>query len=121
MFGSTPILRRRQAMVSKLWFAAFSLTTAPVVLAAQLQESPAQPLPDKPLTARTDFRDDSRTGPSPQSPKPTNLVSPETRGDILMARKMYLEAAEAYMQGPKDSAVLLNKTGIAFHQMLELR
>ena len=37
-----------------------------------------------------------------------------------MARKMYREAAEAYKEGPKDSAVLLNKTGIAYHQMLEL-
>jgi tetratricopeptide (TPR) repeat protein len=121
MFSSTPIFRRRQAMVGKLWFAAFTLTTAPVVLTAQVQQSPVPPAPEKPLSARNDFRDDSRTGPSPQAPKPTNLVSPETRGDILMARKMYLEAAEAYMQGPKDSAVLLNKTGIAFHQMLELR
>src|SRR5207253_5182898 len=42
------------------------------------------------------------------------------RGDILMARKMYREAAEAYKEGPKDSPVLLNKIGISYHQMLEL-
>jgi tetratricopeptide (TPR) repeat protein len=33
---------------------------------------------------------------------------------------MYREAAEAYQTGPKDSAVLANKTGIAYHQLLEL-
>ncbi len=48
------------------------------------------------------------------------MITPEVRGDIFMARKMYREAAEAYKEGPKDSAVLLNKTGIAYHQMLEL-
>jgi tetratricopeptide (TPR) repeat protein len=47
-------------------------------------------------------------------------LTPEVRGDIFMARKMYREAAEMYQTGPKDSAVLANKTGIAFHQLLEL-
>ena len=36
-----------------------------------------------------------------------------------MARKMYREAIDMYRQGP-DSAVLSNKIGIAFHQMLLL-
>src|SRR5271154_1353735 len=44
-------------------------------------------------------------------------LTPELRGDIYMARKMYREAAETYQLGPKDSAVLANKTGIAYHQM----
>lgn len=47
-------------------------------------------------------------------------ITPETRGDIYMARKMYREAVEAYKEGPKVDPVLLNKTGIAYHQMLEL-
>ncbi len=46
-------------------------------------------------------------------------LSPELRGDIYMARKMYREAAETYQLGPKDSAVLANKTGIAYHQLLQ--
>ena len=50
-----------------------------------------------------------------QTPPPT--VTPEMRGDIFMARKMYREAAEAYKEGPRDSAVLLNKIAIAYHQM----
>lgn len=51
------------------------------------------------------------------APKP---LSPEMRGDIYMARKMYREAIDMYRQGPANSAVLANKIGIAFHQMLLL-
>ena len=54
---------------------------------------------------------------------PPNVVSrppitPELRGDIYMARKMYREAIDVYREGPADSPVLANKIGIAFHQML---
>lgn len=51
---------------------------------------------------------------------PTRTLSPEDRGDILMARKMYREAIDEYREGPPDSYVLANKIGIAFHQLLEL-
>src|SRR5580698_5278131 len=47
-------------------------------------------------------------------------LTPELRGDIYMARKMYREATETYQLGPKDSPVIANKTGIAYHQLLEL-
>lgn len=50
-------------------------------------------------------------------PKP---VPVEMRGDIFMAKKMYREAIETYKSGPADSAVLANKTGIAYHQLLDL-
>jgi tetratricopeptide (TPR) repeat protein len=53
-----------------------------------------------------------------QEPKP--VLSPETRGDIYMARKMYREAIEAFHEGSAKDPVLLNKTGIAFHQMQQL-
>jgi tetratricopeptide (TPR) repeat protein len=53
-------------------------------------------------------------------PKPVTQLSPETRGDIYMARKMYREAIDMYRQGPANSAVLANKVGIAFHQMIQL-
>jgi len=56
--------------------------------------------------------------PTPQPSTPT-VVSPETRGDLFMVKKMYREAAEAYKQGPK-TAILYNKTGIAYHQMMDL-
>ncbi|HWZ33805.1 MAG TPA: tetratricopeptide repeat protein [Bryobacteraceae bacterium] len=51
---------------------------------------------------------------------PAKALSPEMRGDILMARKMYREAIETYLQGPKDSPIMVNKIGIAYHQLLDL-
>ncbi len=50
--------------------------------------------------------------------KPAELTL-EQRGDLFMAKKMFREAAEAYTNastGPR-SYVLLNKAGIAYHQM----
>lgn len=58
---------------------------------------------------------------APQTAAPANPpLTPETRGDIFMARKMYREAIDMYLQGPQDSAVTWNKVGIAFHQMQNL-
>jgi tetratricopeptide (TPR) repeat protein len=63
----------------------------------------------------------------PASPGPADVasqakpdLSPETRGDILMARKMFREAIEVYSVGADSNAVLSNKLGIAYHQMLQL-
>jgi len=52
----------------------------------------------------------------PQHPS----ITPELRGDIYMARKMYREAIDVYRDGPPDSPVIANKIGIAFHQLLLL-
>jgi tetratricopeptide (TPR) repeat protein len=52
-----------------------------------------------------------------ESGKPLSL---EERGDLFMVHKQYREAIEAYGQGPKDSAVVWNKTGIAWHQLGQL-
>lgn len=66
------------------------------------------------------FRPASRTSQAgPDAQKSTAPVTPEMRGDIFMARKMYREAAEAYKEAG-NSAVMLNKTGISYHQMLDL-
>ena len=54
------------------------------------------------------------------TPDPAKALTPEVRGDIFVARKMYREAIEVYQTGPKDSAVLANKLGIAYHQLLDL-
>ncbi len=56
---------------------------------------------------------------TPPAPPAANLT-PERRGDIFMARKMFREAVEMYKQAPQDSAVIWNKMGIAYHQMLQL-
>jgi tetratricopeptide (TPR) repeat protein len=50
--------------------------------------------------------------------KPT--ISPELRGDIFMAKKQYREAIEAFREGPPKDPVVLNKTGIAYHQLTQL-
>src|SRR5947209_5853420 len=48
------------------------------------------------------------------------VLTPETRGDIFMARKMYREAIDTFREGPAQDPVLLNKIGIAYHQMMQL-
>ena len=41
--------------------------------------------------------------PQPPPPAARTALSPEARGDIYMARKMYREAIEAFREGsPKD-------------------
>jgi len=62
------------------------------------------------------LRPPTRTAPS----DPSKALTPEMRGDIFVARKMYRDAIEMYQEGPKDSAVIANKIGIAYHQLLEL-
>ena len=47
-------------------------------------------------------------------------LSPEQRGDIYMARKMYREAIDVYREGSAKDPVLLNKIGIAYHQLMQL-
>jgi tetratricopeptide (TPR) repeat protein len=62
---------------------------------------------------------DGLTQPRPLANKDIDL-KPELRGDIYMARKMYREAIEQYLSLP-ETAVLVNKTGIAYHQMMDLK
>ncbi len=46
-------------------------------------------------------------------------LPPMRRGDILMARKMYREAIESYSEAIRDVAVMYNKIGIAYHQLMD--
>ena len=57
---------------------------------------------------------------APVPPPPKADLSPEMRGDIFMARKMYREAIDAFRSGPAKDPVLLNKIGIAYHQLAQL-
>jgi len=55
-----------------------------------------------------------------QTPAPQatfSPLSPEERGDLCMARKMFREAVAAYKEAPSDSPVVWNKIGIAWHNM----
>ena len=63
--------------------------------------------------------DGTRTSTLQTQPEKPQL-SPEMRGDIYMARKMYREAIEAFKEGSTKDPVLWNKCGIAYHQMLQL-
>jgi tetratricopeptide (TPR) repeat protein len=60
---------------------------------------------------------------SAASSDPASQLTPEQTGDLLMARKQYPEAVEAYRrladQNP-GNAVYWNKLGIAFHQQSAL-
>ena len=56
--------------------------------------------------------------PAAETPKP--VLTPETRGDIYMARKMYREAVETFQEGNAKDPVIANKIGIAYHQMMQL-
>jgi tetratricopeptide (TPR) repeat protein len=47
-------------------------------------------------------------------------LSPELRGDLLMIRRQYLSAINAYRSAPRDSAVISNKLGIAYHHVYAL-
>ncbi len=58
------------------------------------------------------------TSPAAQPPK--QELTPEMRGDIFMARKMYREAIDVFREGSEKNPVLLNKIGIAYHQMMQL-
>src|SRR5215467_1616981 len=51
---------------------------------------------------------------------PAANLTPEARGDIMMARKMYREAIESFQSDPQKTAVVYNKIGIAYHQLQQL-
>lgn len=60
----------------------------------------------------------------PESPRlmaeRNTTLSDELRGDIMMARKLYKDAIDFYKRGANKSAVMANKTGIAYHQLGDL-
>ena len=89
---------------------AMSGTALPAVPAGQGAQSTASP------SAYTS--DNGLATPLPK--KPAVVLTPEMRGDIFMAEKKFREAAEMYQEHSKGSAVMLNKTGIAYHQMLQM-
>jgi tetratricopeptide (TPR) repeat protein len=65
-----------------------------------------------------------KTGPPQRQavgePEKSAQLTPERRADILMARKMYREAIDTLKEAPQDSAVIVNKIGICYHQMMQL-
>lgn len=76
------------------------------------QAAPEAAKPASDLEAKT-------TPPADKPASQAEPLSPERRGDIFMARKMYREAIDQYRQC-EQNAVILNKTGIAYHQLTNL-
>ena len=101
-------------MISSLWLVSLSAVSVQVFLPAASGQVVAQSTPPGFLNA-------SETGLTKPPPKPPAVaLTPEMRGDIFMAEKRYREAAAMYGDNSKGSAIMLNKTGIAYHQMLQL-
>ena len=73
---------------------------------------------ENPLVAPERRAEVTTPAPAPERPKP--VLTPETRGDIYMARKMYREAIDTFREGSAKDPVLMNKIGIAYHQMMQL-
>jgi tetratricopeptide (TPR) repeat protein len=79
-----------------------------------------------PLAAgQSSFANEPKTNPpvvaAPEpaaAPKPA--LTPELRGDISMARKDFRTAIDLYRSVVPTNHILLNKIGIAYHQMTEL-
>jgi len=105
----------------------FLLCSAAFALVAMsgIAQQPVPPAPAGPVAQSTpspspfvNTADNGLTTPLPK--KPAVALTPEMRGDIFMAEKKFREAAEMYQEHSKGSAVMLNKTGIAYHQMLQI-
>jgi tetratricopeptide (TPR) repeat protein len=56
----------------------------------------------------------------PPTPHPTQTIDPELQGDLLVARQRYLEAIAAYRRVSPESALVVNKIGVAYHHMFDL-
>jgi tetratricopeptide (TPR) repeat protein len=85
----------------------FLITVLAAGLSAQQSHTPVQSIADTRQSAI----------PAPRAEAPAKALTPEMRGDILMARKMYREAIEVYTEVKPLTAMLSNKIGIAYHQM----
>ena len=81
------------------------------------QTSPAQSQTAAP-TMLADTKSSAPTGD--MTPAPKSVLTPEMRGDISMARKDYRQAIEIYSEIKPQTAIILNKIGIAYHQLTEL-
>lgn len=97
------------ACIIGLRLACAALLAAPASFSAIQQSAPS------PLT-QGDLR--ASVSSAPPIAHPVTPISPELHGDIFMARKMYREAIDVYRTAG-NSPVILNKIGIAFHQMLQ--
>jgi tetratricopeptide (TPR) repeat protein len=88
-----------------------------VLLTALLAAAQAAAPPPPAIVADTKAPAQPSTAIDP-APKP--MLTPELRGDISMARKDYRQAIDLYTQIEPQTALVLNKIGIAYHQLTDL-
>jgi tetratricopeptide (TPR) repeat protein len=85
------------------------------------QQATAQPSSTPAIAPQiTPAQPSAAPGKSTTAAAPLPPLSPEQLGDTLMAHQRYQAAIEAYKKGPRDSATLWNKMGIAYQLMLNL-
>jgi len=90
----------------------FFRTAAPLFAAASLLTFAVQAQIPQPVNA-------SLITPSAAPPPPKSTLTAEELGDLYMVRKMFREAIAEYKKGG-NTAPLLNKIGIAWHNLSEL-
>src|SRR5271165_2631985 len=109
----TPVLNMFSTLrPSRLWLTGGCL----IVGLAGLGAGQAQ----VPTTAKNVASDSVPGLVTPHTIVPRAALGPEALGDIAMARKNFRQAIVSYQEVQPPTAVLLNKTGIAYHQLLEL-
>src|SRR5579884_457044 len=92
-----------------------------VLVAAMLGFLNQAGVPSGPVTQTAKAVSPTGSAPGNASAEPARPpITREQRGDIFMARKMYLQAVEQYEAAPQ-TAVVLNKIGIAYHQLQDLQ
>jgi tetratricopeptide (TPR) repeat protein len=111
-------------MVSAKILVPFTISFVSILTPAAAQESAVAKNAFSPGSAPaangvSPARPNSTIVPAANAPAPKQLT-PEQRGDVFMARKMFRDAIDAYKQGPPDSPMTWNKIGIAYHQLGDL-
>lgn len=100
---------------------AFCFSTLAAALLTALPLAVAQPLPAAANPLVADSKSPASAPPGLLiPPPPPREITTEMRGDIAMARKMYREAIDIYRSIQPETAVSLNKIGIAHHHLTEL-
>lgn len=97
-------------------FSAGATQAKPARIAA-LQQAPPKDPSASPIALQAPATQPQSSAPSAA---PLPALKPEQLGDTLMAHQRYQAAIEAYKKGPRDSATLWNKMGIAYQMMLNL-
>jgi tetratricopeptide (TPR) repeat protein len=96
----------------------FRVSVAALVFAGATNPGWAQLVNQEGLRAAAASVNGNASTPAFGGPQALPKLTPEMRGDIFMARKMFREAIDKFRECPPSAAVD-NKIGIAFHQLLQ--